>query len=55
MHIVIALVLWIVGSLIVGSRAQSKGASFKTWFWISMIFDPLGGYVLYKLLVRADK
>lgn len=53
MHIVIALILWIVGSFVVANRASSKGADFKIWFWVSMIFDPLGGYVLYKLLVRT--
>ncbi|QDB71336.1 hypothetical protein CPT_Moabite_306 [Serratia phage Moabite] len=52
MHILILLVLWVIGSYVVANRAQSNGGNFKTWFWISMIFDPLGGYVIYKLLLR---
>lgn len=40
------ILLWIIGSIIVGVLGKGKGSSFILWFLISMALDPILAMVL---------
>ncbi|PHI28281.1 hypothetical protein [Budvicia aquatica] len=40
------LILWLVGSILVGFYAKGKGKSFKAGFWLSVFVDPILAWIL---------
>lgn len=50
---ILALIIWIVVAIIIGSCANSRGRSFLLWFMISIIIGPVFGAILYNIVVRS--
>lgn len=45
----ILFLLWFALSVFVGLAAKSSGRSFLVWFFISMLIDPILGFLLLQV------
>ncbi|WP_284077388.1 hypothetical protein [Herbaspirillum aquaticum] len=45
----ILFIFWLFGSFLVGLAAKSSGKSFLVWFFLSMLVDPILGFLFLQV------
>jgi hypothetical protein len=45
----ILFIFWFFGSLFVGLAAKASGRSFLVWFFLSMLVDPILGFLFLQV------